>query len=61
MFVKHYAPLAVNSKKAIFSIKVTVKDTKVIDLGVIWKGNMSGVCMPNMKLYILWLKIYSGG
>ena len=25
------------------------KGRKVIDLGVIWKGFISGVCMPNMK------------
>ena len=31
-------------KLAIFSINV-----KVIDLGVIWKGFISWVCMPNMK------------
>ena len=44
VFVKHYRYNKV--EKAIFSFKVKVK---VIDLGVIWKGIISGVCMPNMK------------
>ena len=39
-------PVATKFKKAIFKAKVKVK---VIDLGVIWKGFISGVCMPNMK------------
>ena len=46
MFVKHYALGGNKVQKAIFSFKVKVK---VIDLDVIWKGVISGVCMPNMK------------
>ena len=41
-----YAPSGNKVEKAIFSFKVKVK---VIDLGVIWKDIISGVCMPNMK------------
>ena len=41
-----YAPGGNKVEKAIFSFKVKVK---VTDLGVIWKGIISGVCMPNMK------------
>ena len=37
-----YAPGGNKVEKVIFSFKV-------IDLGVIWKGIISGVCMPNMK------------
>ena len=44
VFVKHYAPGGSKVQKAIFNFKV-----KVIDLGVIWKGAISGVYMPNMK------------
>ena len=48
VIVKHYSmpPGGNKVEKAIFSFKVKVK---VIDLGVIWKGIISGVCMPNMK------------
>ena len=46
VFVKHYAPSGNKVQKAIFSLKVKVK---VINLGVIWKDIISGVCMPNMK------------
>ena len=50
VFVKHYAPGSNKVQKAIFSFKVKVKVIiKVIDLGVIWKGVFSGVCMPKMK------------
>ena len=48
VFVKYYsyAPGGNKVEKAIFSFKVT---GKVIDLGVIWKGIISGLCMPNMN------------
>ena len=48
VFVKHYSmpPGSNKVQKAIFSFKVKVN---VIDLGVIWKGIISGVCMPNIK------------
>ena len=47
VFVKHYAHGGNKVwKKAIFSTKVKVK---VIHLGVIWKGIISWVGMPNMK------------
>ena len=36
-------------QKAISSFKVKSQGHKVIDLDVIWKGVISGVCMPNMK------------
>ena len=41
-------PVATKSTKAIFRAKVS-QGHKVIDLGVISKGIISGVCMPNMK------------
>ena len=44
-----YAPGGNKSKKAIFRAKFIVK---VTDLYVIWKDIISGVCMPNMKLYL---------
>ena len=47
---KSLCPGGTKLQKAIFSIKVTVK---VIDLGVIWKGIISGVCMPNIKSFSL--------
>ena len=50
MFVKHYALSGNKVQKAIFSFKVKVK---VIDLGVIWKGVISAVFMPNMKFLYL--------
>ena len=46
VFVKHYAPGGNKVQKAIFSFNVKVK---VTDLGVFWKGVISGQCMPNMK------------
>ena len=47
-----YAPGGNKVEKAIFSLiedQGKSQGHKVIDLGVIWKGIMSGVCMPNMK------------
>ena len=52
--MKHCAPGGNKVKKAIFSSKVKVK---VIDLGVIRKGVISGVCMPNMKSLSLIVKV----
>ena len=43
---QQYAPGGNKVEKAILSFKVKVK---VTDLGVIWKGIISGVSMPNMK------------
>ena len=42
-------PAATKSKKAIFSNKGQSQGHKVINLGVIWKGIISGVYMPNIK------------
>ena len=47
-------PVATESEKAIFSTKVKVKVTRSLtlvsfDLGIICKGIISWVCMPNMK------------
>ena len=42
-------PAARKSKLAIFLYKGHSQGHKVIDLGVIWKGIISGLCMPNMK------------
>ena len=39
-------PVATKSEKGVFSLTVIVK---VFDLGVIWKGIISGVCIPNME------------
>ena len=48
VFVKHYivCPRRQQNRKSYFSFKVKVK---VTDLGIIWKGIISEVCMPNMK------------
>ena len=50
VFVKHYGipPAATKSKKLV-QLQGQSQGHKVIDLGVIWKGVISGVCMPNMK------------
>ena len=45
--------LATKSKKSYFSCKGPSQGYKVIDLSVIQKGNISGVCMPNMKFLSL--------
>ena len=42
-------PVATKSKKAIFKAKGQNQGHMVIDLGVMQKGIISGVCMPNMK------------
>ena len=47
---KSLCPGGTKLQKANFSIKVTVK---VIDLGVIWKGIISGICIPNIKSFSL--------
>ena len=41
-------PAATKSKK-LFLASSQNQGHKVIDLGVIWKGVISGVCMPNIK------------
>ena len=42
-------PPAATKYKKFFSFKVKVKVHKIIDLGVIWKDAISGVCMSNMR------------
>ena len=42
-------PAATKSKKKFFLVQGQSVGYKVIDLGVIWKDVISGVCMPNMK------------
>ena len=42
-------PAATKSKKSYFNSKGQSQGHKVIDVGVIWKGIIIGVCMPNMK------------
>ena len=49
VFVKHYAPSGNIVWKSYFTHEVQSQDHKVIDLGAIWKGIISWVCMPNMK------------
>ena len=44
-----YAPGGNKVQKSYFKSKGQSQGHKVIDLGVIWKGIISGVCMPNMK------------
>ena len=52
---QQYAPSGNKVEEGIFSFLALYKykgqseGHKVIDLGVIWKGILSGVCMPNMK------------
>ena len=44
------SPATIKSEKAIFStFKSKSQGHNVIDLGFNWKGNISGVNMPNMK------------
>ena len=54
VFVKHYGmPPAATKSKKLFLVQRQIQGHKVIDLGVIWQGIISGVCMPNMKsLYL---------
>ena len=49
VFVKHYAPGGNKVQKSYFQFQGQSQGYKDIDLGVIWKGIISGVCMPNMK------------
>ena len=49
-FGKHYGiPPAATKSKKLFLASRWSQGHKVIDLGVIWKDIISGVCMPNMK------------
>ena len=48
-----YAPGGNKVQKRYFQIKGQSQGHKVIDLGVIWKGIISGVFMPNMKFLSL--------
>ena len=59
---KTYAPAARKSGKSYFQRNKHSRGHKVVDLGVIQKGIIKGVCMQNMKsLSLLWLKNYNEG
>ena len=47
-------PRRQQSPKSNFYIQGQSQGHKVIDLGVIWKGVISGLCMPNLNLYLLY-------
>ena len=49
MWNTDYAPGSNKVQKSFFERKGQSQGHKVIDLGVIWKGIISWVCMPNMK------------
>ena len=49
MFVKHYAPSSDQIRKSYFKHKGHSQGHKAIDIGVDWKGIISGVCTPYMK------------
>ena len=51
-----YAPGGNKVQKSYFKSKGQSQGHKVIDLGVIQKGIISGVCMPNMKSLTLTVK-----
>ena len=61
MFVKHYAHAGNKVQKNYFQCKGQSQGHKVINLGVIWKGIINRVCMPNMKSLTLQFKIYRDG
>ena len=51
-----YAPSDNKVKKSYYKLQGRSQGHKVIDLGVIWKGVFSGVCMPSMKSLSLTVK-----
>ena len=56
MFVKHFAPDSKKVQKSYFKHIAQSQGHKAINLGVIWKGIISRVCIPNMKSLSLTVK-----